>query len=81
MIYIIVILSLLVITLVYGCINLYTKLNTYEEWMEFFIKESEKLYSNMKEIDNMELFEKDDQVGSIFKELLLMIEEFKEKVK
>ena len=73
--------SLLVITLVYGCINLYTKLNTYEEWMEFFIKESEKLYSNMKEIDNMELFEKDDQVGSIFKELLLMIEEFKEKVK
>jgi len=76
------------ILLIYGIINLYKKLNNCEElvdynekWSQYFILEIEKLYNSLKLIDDKNLFEKDDEVGFIFSEILKITEEFKEKIK
>jgi len=66
------------------------KINVYEQWIVNFKKDVENTLDIMREIDNKGtfatsvndkgVFESDDQVGQIFKELLNVMEELNVKI-
>jgi hypothetical protein len=74
-------LVVLSITLLYVIRNLLRKLEVYEDWVSYFGEEIQKVYKNIKDIDNKHWFEDDDDVGQTFKELARIISEFKERIK
>jgi len=81
---IITILSVLVIALSFAIYNLLNKLEKYEDIIEdndtFLQKELERneaLLEALRLIDSREMFEKDDEVGSIFYQIKETIEKFK----
>ena len=59
----IVILSLIVLTLGFVTINLLKKLEKYEDFIGSELLKNEALLNALREIDNREMFEKDDEVG------------------
>lgn len=65
----------------YACYNMVKKLEIYEEWMDYFRTEVDEVYNQMKAVDDRNLFEKDDDVGFCFSELLRISKEFSEKIK
>jgi hypothetical protein len=71
----------LVGVLIYTNINLLNKLEVYEDWVGMFKGEVEKVYFRLKATDEKNLFEKDDDVGFVFSEILRITEEFNRKVK
>jgi predicted Holliday junction resolvase-like endonuclease len=78
------ILTLLIITLLYVVYNLLQKLEKYEDQLEeteiFIQKEiqrNEALLEALRQIDTRQMFEKDDEVGSIFYQIKETIEKFK----
>ena len=80
------ILTLLIITLLYVVYNLLQKLekyeDTYEETQKFIqaeIERNESLLEALRLIDSREMFEKDDEVGSIFYQIKETIEKFKQQ--
>ena len=80
------ILTLLIITLSYVVYNLLQKLekyeDTYEETQKFIqteIERNESLLEPLRLIDSREMFEKDDEVGSIFYQIKETIEKFKQQ--
>jgi predicted Holliday junction resolvase-like endonuclease len=82
---IITILSVLVIALSFAIYNLLNKLEKYEDIIEdndtFLQKELERneaLLEALRLIDSREMFEKDDEVGSIFYQIKETIERFKQ---
>ena len=77
-------LTLLIITLGYVIWNLLKKLEKQEDIIEeneeFIQKElqrNEALLEALRQIDNRQMFEKDDEVGSIFYQIKETIEKFK----
>jgi len=77
-------LSLIILALAFSTFNLLRKLERYEEELELnqeFIdaelKRNEALLEALRKIDNREMFEKDDDVGSIFSLIKDTIERFK----
>lgn len=75
-IFIIIILVLIIALLLYGVANLIQKIEYYEG---FIISRREKyiqLYKTIKELDSKELFEKDDDVGTVFTQIKDEIEAF-----
>ena len=83
---IITILSVLVVALSFVIYNLLQKLEKYEDIIEendiFLQKELERneaLLEALRLIDSREMFEKDDEVGSIFYQIKETIEKFKTK--
>jgi len=68
-------------TLSYACYNLLRKIEVYEAWVDTFRQESEGLYQKLKTVDDRNLFEKDDDVGFVFSEILRITKEFNDKVK
>ena len=78
---IIVALAIIVGALGYACFNLLRKVETYEEWTNEFKAEIEQVYQKLKEVDDKNLFEKDDDVGFVFSEILRVTKEFNDKVK
>ena len=72
------ILSLLVVTLSYAIYNTLSKLEKYEDFLEKETKRNEALLEALREIDSREMFEKDDEVGSIFYQIKETIERFKQ---
>ena len=78
---VIVVLAIIVGALGYACFNLLRKVETYEEWSENFRTEIEQVYQKLKEVDDKNLFEKDDDVGFVFSEILRVTKEFNDKVK
>lgn len=75
-IFIIILLVLIMVLLLYGVANLIQKIEYYEE---FIISRREKyiqLYKTIKELDSKELFEKDDDVGTVFTQIKDEIEAF-----
>jgi hypothetical protein len=81
---IITILSVLVVALSFAIYNLLNKLEKYEDIIEendiFLQKELERneaLLEALRLIDSREMFEKDDEVGSIFYQIKETIEKFK----
>jgi hypothetical protein len=65
----------------YACYNLLRKIEVYENWVDTFREESEGLYQKLKSVDDRNLFEKDDDVGFVFSEILRITKEFNDKVK
>jgi uncharacterized membrane protein YukC len=69
---------------IYVIFNLLKKLEKYEdtieEYQNFIQKETtrnEALLEALRQIDNRQMFEKDDEVGSIFYQIKETIEKFK----
>lgn len=84
----IVILFLLCLALVYGCLNLMKKVETYEEWIKksddvinSLKRDVDNVYTELKSVDERNLFEKDDDVGFVFSEIVRIIKSFDEKIK
>jgi len=61
----------------YVIINLLRKLEKYEEFVEDELQRNEALLEALRQIDQREMFEKDDEVGSIFYQIKETIERFK----
>ena len=72
------ILSLLVVALSYAIYNTLSKLEKYEDFLEQEVTRNEALLEALREIDSREMFEKDDEVGSIFYQIKETIERFKQ---
>jgi hypothetical protein len=49
------------------------KLDIYEDWIQEFQRDVENTYLQMKEIDQKEIFSKDDEVGSSFTQILELL--------
>lgn len=62
---------------IYVIINLLKKLEKYEEFVEDELQRNEALLEALRQIDQREMFEKDDEVGSIFYQIKETIERFK----
>ena len=69
---------------VYTIYNLLNKLETYEDiieendkFIESELQRNEALLEALREIDTRQMFEKDDEVGSIFYQIKETIEKFK----
>lgn len=80
------ILSLLVVTLSYMVYNLFRKLESQEDiieendkFIESELQRNEALLEALRLIDSREMFEKDDEVGSIFYQIKETIEKFKKQ--
>jgi hypothetical protein len=75
--YIIIILILCLSGTIYGIWNLLQKLERYEDFIEEETTKNQALLEALREIDSREMFEKDDDVGSIFYQIKETIERFK----
>ena len=65
----------------YACYNLIKKVEVYEEWLDMFRDEIDQVYARIKMVDDKNLFEKDDDVGFVFTEIVRITKEFDEKIK
>lgn len=65
----------------YACFNLLKKIEIYEEWLDLFRSEIDLVYKRIKAVDDKNLFEKDDDVGFVFAEIVRITKEFDEKIK
>jgi len=72
------IIIVLFLTALYIVRNLLTKLEKYEEFIEIETQRNQALLEALREIDSREMFEKDDEVGSIFYQIKETIERFKQ---
>lgn len=71
-------LTLFIITLGYVVWNLLRKLERYEDFIQQETIRNEALLAALREIDNRQMFEKDDDVGSVFYQIKETIENFKQ---
>ena len=71
--------SLLLVITIYTTYNLYRKNIIYENWTVDIRDKFTELYTNIKNVDQREIFEKDDDVGVAFDEIKQIIEDFKQK--
>lgn len=67
--------------LLYCCWNAVRKIEQHEEWTTFFRTEIDNVYKRLKITDEKNLFDKDDDVGFLFSELLRITKEFDETIK
>jgi hypothetical protein len=72
------IIIVLFLTALYIVRNLLTKLEKYEEFIEKETQRNQALLEALRQIDNRQMFEKDDEVGSIFYQIKETIERFKQ---
>lgn len=72
------IIIILFLTALYVIKNLLKKLEKYEEFVEKETQRNQALLEALREIDNRQMFEKDDEVGSIFYQIKETIERFKQ---
>ena len=75
---IIIILVILLAAAGYNIWNLLNKLERYEDFIEQEQQRNNALLEALREIDSHEMFEKDDEVGSIFYQIKQTIERFKQ---
>ena len=71
------ILTISTAVLSYAVYNLLKKLESYEDFIEDEVNRNEALLEALRQIDQREMFEKDDEVGSIFYQIKETIERFK----
>jgi hypothetical protein len=78
------ILSVLVVALSFAIYNILNKLEKYEDiieendiFLQTELERNEALLEALRLIDSREMFEKDDEVGSIFYQIKETIEKFK----
>ena len=73
------IITILFVLCIYIIFNLLKKLEKYEDFVETETRRNEALLEALRQIDSREMFEKDDEVGSIFYQIKETIEKFKQK--
>ena len=56
------------------------KLDVYEQWILSAREQVEKTYSDLKFIDEQQIFEKDDDVGFVFTNILELIKNLNQKI-
>ena len=76
--FVIIILTIFLVVAGYGIWNLIQKLERYEDFIEKETTRNEALLEALRQIDSREMFEKDDEVGSIFYQIKETIEKFKQ---
>ena len=77
--------------LLFACYNMLKKIEVHEDWLNYFRTEVNEVQVRLNEIDKggmfassvneKGLFEKDDDVGFVFSEILRIITEFNDKIK
>ena len=65
----------------FACYNMLKKIEVHEEWIDQYRSEINNVYKRLKMVDDKNLFEKDDDVGFVFSEILRVTEEFNESIK
>ncbi len=53
----------------------------YNTWILKYRSRTEEIYKELKEIDDKQMFEKDDDVGFVFTALVSVMKEFDEEIK
>lgn len=61
--------------LIYVCVNLYKKVKVYEEWVEYIKTSVNKLQTDIHNVDEKKLFEKDDDVGFVYDTVSSLVRE------
>ena len=72
------VITILFVLCIYIIFNLLKKLEKYEDFIERETQRNQSLLEALREIDNRQMFEKDDEVGSIFYQIKETIERFKQ---
>lgn len=78
---IVVVETLLIGTLAYLVFNLNRKNEVYESWLSRFRTQLDETYKRLKLVDDRNLFEKDDDVGFVFSEIVRIMQDFDEEIK
>ena len=73
--------TLVSVVFVYIIYNLYRKNTIYENWTVQLYEKLTKLQSDIKQIDDKQIFESDDEVGTVFTELVETIHEYDHDIK
>jgi len=76
-IFLILFLFLIILILIYGIFNILKKIEYYENFILDRREQYQELLKTIRELDSKELFEKDDDVGSVFTQIKEEIESFK----
>jgi hypothetical protein len=56
------------------------KIETYENWIVEFKKDVQNTYQQLRDVDNKNIFQKDDDVGFVFSQIINIIEKLKDKI-
>ena len=73
MIYILGIMAALIVILGYVVFNLMRKVEKYETTIEKYYNNTTTILHTARNLDSMQMFEKDDEVGSLFEQLMITI--------
>jgi cell division protein FtsL len=76
--YVILILVFIILSLVYAVYNLLSKVERYEDFIDQQELNNQTLLETLRRIDSKQMFEKDDEVGSLFTQVKDTIELFKQ---
>lgn len=76
--YVILILVFIIFSLAYAVYNLLSKVEKYEDFIEQQEVNNETLLETLRRIDSKQMFEKDDEVGSLFTQIKDIIIQFKQ---
>ena len=76
--YVILILIFIILSLVYAVYNLLSKVERYEDFIDQQELNNQTLLETLRRIDSKQMFEKDDEVGSLFVQLKDTITQFKQ---
>ncbi len=76
--YVILLLVFLIIGLTYAVYNLLSKVEKYEDFIDQQNVNNETLLETLRRIDSKQMFEKDDEVGSLFDQIKDTINQFKQ---
>tara|TARA_B100002019_G_scaffold169242_1_gene146330 strand:- start:1068 stop:1334 length:267 start_codon:yes stop_codon:yes gene_type:complete len=73
-----IILTVVIVIQIYVIINLLVKTEKLETWVENFTQQVTKVHEDLNDIDQSGAFESDDEVGTIFKQIKLTINELEQ---
>jgi hypothetical protein len=76
--YVILILVFMLIALLYAVYNLLSKVERYEDFIDQQELNNQTLLETLRRIDSKQMFEKDDEVGSLFTQIKDIITQFKQ---
>jgi len=68
----------MLIALVYAVYNLLSKVERYEDFIDQQELNNQTLLETLRRIDSKQMFEKDDEVGSLFTQIKDTITQFKQ---
>ena len=73
-----IILTVIIVIQTYVVINLLVKTEKLETWVENFTQQVTRVQDDLKKIDQSGAFESDDEVGAIFEQIKLTVNELEQ---